>query len=403
MRRTIAPGDQLWLNLGDIIRNGVPDTKGKTFPADLTWGTYDIREPNRNNDPSLFEGKIIVDKTYGHLAYGCTTCCGDGYPWIQADPETLPVLAQDTLGVWATNSCTGYDDNLTGLFSGWDTNNHAVATMSSTRITGVGAGSTTDFSSGTFNYNNGVSRYCSPKGYTPQGHANVNPTVTISGPSNIPMLKPGYQGSDSISLTATGNPAGGSYSWSAISGQGNISILNATSQTAIIQSVAVGTYTVQVTYTLNGKQGTATAMGRVQQPSSLSVISNTTPTFDCANTGLPHYNTKDRLIQYQVLDTSAAPITAAGMSASETLNVTNNTCAVSGPNPTVGALTFSNGYFPGPDTLQLCSPQCLPANGNGDPTGSCTMNVTQTWNVNGYAVKSDTITYTCPGPPTGAP
>lgn len=181
VRRTIAPGDQLWLNLGDIIRNGVPDTKGKTFPADLTWGTYDIREPNRNNDPSLFEGKIIVDKTYGHLAYGCTTCCGDGFPWIEADPENLSVLGQDTLGVWATNSCTGYDDNLSGIFSGWDTNNHAVAMMSSRQITGMGAGSTTDFSSGTFNYNNGVSKYCSPRQASPQGHANI----TCAIPTNF--------------------------------------------------------------------------------------------------------------------------------------------------------------------------------------------------------------------------
>ncbi len=193
VRRTIAPGDQLWLNLGDIIRNRVPDSKGRIFPPDLTWGTYDIREPNRNNDPSLFEGKIIVDKTYGHLAYGCTTCCGDGYPGIQADPETLAVLAQDTLGVWATNSCTGYDDNLTGLFSGWDTNNHAVAMMSSTQITGVGAGSTNAFASGTFNYNNGVSKYCSLRQAEPQNdttvlalnHFNILVTSTpITGETN---------------------------------------------------------------------------------------------------------------------------------------------------------------------------------------------------------------------------
>ena len=85
IRRTIAAGDQLWLNMGDLIRNQLPDIKGRTLPADLTSGTYEIREPGRNNDPSIFEGKIIVDKAYGHLAYGCTTCCGDGYPSMVAD------------------------------------------------------------------------------------------------------------------------------------------------------------------------------------------------------------------------------------------------------------------------------------------------------------------------------
>jgi hypothetical protein len=82
IQRTIAPGDQLWLNLGDLIHGAIPDKKGKTFPADLTFGTYDIRQPNGAANPSLFEGKIIVDKTYGHLAYGCVHCCGDGFPSI---------------------------------------------------------------------------------------------------------------------------------------------------------------------------------------------------------------------------------------------------------------------------------------------------------------------------------
>jgi hypothetical protein len=28
---------------------------------------------------NLFEGKVILDKTFGHLAYGCVQCCG--YDW----------------------------------------------------------------------------------------------------------------------------------------------------------------------------------------------------------------------------------------------------------------------------------------------------------------------------------
>ena len=95
---------------------------------------------------------------------------------------------------------------------------------------------------------------------------------------------------------------------------------------------------------------------------------------------------------------------AANMFASETtLNVISNTCNIDGPSPTINRPTLSNGYFGGPDTLQLCSAQCLPANSQGGPSGSCTMTVAQAWSVNGYPVKSDTLTYSCPGPPTGAP
>lgn len=173
VRRTIAPGDQLWLNLGDIIHGRIPDSKGKMFPSDLNWGTYDLREPGHAGDPSLFEGKIIVDKTYGHLAYSCTACCGLSIPGIQADPENLPVQAQDTLGVWAMGTCDDQEYDISASFGGWDTSSHAVATMSSRQITGVGAGSTHAFASGTYNCNNGVSKYCALRQASPQNTSNV--------------------------------------------------------------------------------------------------------------------------------------------------------------------------------------------------------------------------------------
>lgn len=150
---------------------------------------------------------------------------------------------------------------------------------------------------------------------------------------------------------------------------------------------------------------TAVAVGAVQQPGSLGVISNDTPQFNCANVGVA-YLTTDRQIQYQVLDTSspAGPIPVSGMDLTETLNGISNTCSGQYPNPTQHRQSVTDGYFPAPgDTLQLCDPRCLPANANGGPTGSCTMKVAQTWYVNGFSVKSDTLQYTCPGPPTGAP
>ena len=201
IRRTIAPGDQLWLNLGDIIRGGVPDTKGRTSPPNLTWGTYEIREPGRNGDPGLFEGKIIVDKTYGHLAYGCTTRCADGYPGVFSNPEVLPTLLWDYLEVIATNSCTGGDDNLTGNFSGWGTMDSSIATMSSNQITGVGPGTTSAFSSGTFNYNNGVSKYCTLKTSTPRNTTNVVSAV-------LSLRGSGTVSSDDVALAAYRNAEG---------------------------------------------------------------------------------------------------------------------------------------------------------------------------------------------------
>ena len=219
IRRTIAAGDQLWLNMGDLIRNQLPDIKGRTLPADLTSGTYEIREPDRNNDPSIFEGKIIVDKTYGHLAYGCTTCCGDGYPAITADPDWLEWNASNDLYVVATNSCTGYEDDLTGQFSGWGTDNSSIATMNSNLVTGVGVGSAHASSSGTFNYNNGVSKYCTVKKSSPRNTTNVQPTIT--GPSTVWWFNgenpPGYN--TSVTLTSSG---GSSTTWSITAGSDKV-------------------------------------------------------------------------------------------------------------------------------------------------------------------------------------
>ena len=409
LEQTLKPHDEMWVDVGELIHEQVPDRNGLLLPSDLTMGSYELQDLTDRGVGNLFEGKVILDKTFGHVSYGCSTCCGEGTaPWMYWDPIDVALALAGDQDVWDTDFCSGTSGSVLGaiLPSSWDTGNHAIATASNAKITGVAVGSTTNLAQGSLIVGGAMSHRCPLADVFPSGPANVTPTVTISGPTNIPMLAPGTQGTDSIAVTATANPSGGTYSWTAVSGGSNITILNDTSQSAILQSVAVGTYTVQVTYTVNNQSATATTVGKVQQPGSLGVISNTTPLFNCGNTGLPAYNTTDRLIQYEVLDTSspAVPIPAANMFASETtLNVISNTCNIDGPSPTINRPTLSNGYFGGPDTLQLCSAQCLPANSQGGPSGSCTMTVAQAWSVNGYPVKSDTLTYSCPGPPTGAP
>ncbi len=38
---------------------------GKTLPSDLTMGSYEIRDLTNKGVGTLFEGKVIYDKTYG--------------------------------------------------------------------------------------------------------------------------------------------------------------------------------------------------------------------------------------------------------------------------------------------------------------------------------------------------
>jgi hypothetical protein len=398
-------------NISEIIQNQVPDAEGNLIPPSVRQGTAKLSGSLGENQHILVAVESgIYNVRKATCGVTCQTC--DGYTNYVITLVDFGVTVNGTQQETATGTYyTGAQYDMTGS-STWTSSNHSVFTVSSGAVKGVAAGTATTTST-TPPEPVQVGEYCSgnflgcpqsPFGNSASG--TVQPTVTIAGSTYIPLLMSGTQGSDSTTLTATGNPSGGTYSWAAVSGQSNIQILNATSQAATIQSVAVGTFTVQVTYTVNNQPGTATTVGRVQQPGSLGVISNEPALFGCTDLGPPgSYNTQERLIQYQVLDTSipAVPIQAAGMSATETLKVGTNTCKVPNPNPTVGAQTGGNGYFPAPDTLRLCSAACLPANGSGNPTGSCSLKLAQTWTVNGYPVKSDTVAFTCAGPPTGAP
>lgn len=39
-------------------------------------GTYDLEDLNPGLGGNLIEGKVALDTTWGHLTYGCLTCCG---------------------------------------------------------------------------------------------------------------------------------------------------------------------------------------------------------------------------------------------------------------------------------------------------------------------------------------
>ncbi|HET7890439.1 MAG TPA: hypothetical protein VFL34_02900 [Candidatus Sulfotelmatobacter sp.] len=402
LQRTIAPGDQMWVNLAQLIRQRIPDRNGSTLPVDVSAVTYDLRDLTQGGH-GLIASALVVNSTYGFLASPeIAKCCSTESPGWSPNFFDLLIGASDPGAIYGTDSCNGELVDISGDFSNWWSGNTAVATVASRQVHGVAAGSTYAYASGYIYMWNGAGCSLEPAQF--QAPVTVKPTVTISGSTYLAMLNSGATGGgNTTTLTAAGNPSGGTYSWSAVSGQGNITISSAGSQTATIQAAAVGTYTVQVTYSVNNQQGTATTVGRVQQPGSLAVISDDTTTYNCALAGYPYF-TQERDIQYQVLDTSSppAPVQAQQMSATETLNASINTCNSSWV-PTVGAKTGTNGYFPAPDHIRDCSAKCLPADTSGNPTGSCQLVVSQTWEVNGYSVKSDTINFTCAGPPTGVP
>jgi hypothetical protein len=108
IEQVIAPDDQLWVNVNDLIQNQAPDKDGNIIPADVTSGAYQLREISQPEQNFLYEGKVITDKTYGHATYGCMLCCGYTPPFFFiADPVFLLVAGDQPVTVNGANACTG--------------------------------------------------------------------------------------------------------------------------------------------------------------------------------------------------------------------------------------------------------------------------------------------------------
>jgi hypothetical protein len=177
--RSLRPGEQIGLNVGDLIRNQVPDKKGRVIPPETMAGSYQIEDLNDSNIGYLYEGKLVTDKTFGHATYGCAPCCGYDDAFLLPDPLGVPVGGGGGFAVWATNSCTGQDQQKAGAYS-WTSTHTSIATIGqSGYMTGVSPGSTSMFSDISLK-SPGVNR-CTTLIFVPTGTGNVKPTISGTG------------------------------------------------------------------------------------------------------------------------------------------------------------------------------------------------------------------------------
>ncbi len=142
MEQKLAPEEQMLVDFGKLIREQIPDKSGRVLPPDLTSGAYRVRDLTDEAVGNLYEGKVIVDKTNGHAAYGCAVCCGYTGPAVVFDPLPVTVSGTSDQEITATNGCTGQRVDVTYDFFDWWTDNTAIATAQAYKITGVAAGST---------------------------------------------------------------------------------------------------------------------------------------------------------------------------------------------------------------------------------------------------------------------
>jgi hypothetical protein len=183
LEQTLQPDEQMWIDVGKLIREQVPDKNGKVLPADLTSGSYEFRDLTDFALGALFEGKVIYDKTYGHAAYGCANCCGTMSTQTWFNPLGVPSASTAGQGVNGYNNCDlTWDDVSSYFYSDWTSSNTAIATVDYYGThSGVSAGSTR--STSWANMREGSNGLLCPR-YTFRPSGGVN-TMTLSCPASV--------------------------------------------------------------------------------------------------------------------------------------------------------------------------------------------------------------------------
>ena len=188
LEQTLQPDEQMWIDVGKLIQEHVPDENGNTLPAELTSGSYEFRDLSNKGIGTLFESKIIYDKTYGHVAYGCAWCCGFTRAFFWFNPLAVPLSFTSDNGVDAHNACTGLNEDVSGDFNfNWTTADTSIATVDAYGThTGVSLGSTTSQAWGDEQGNDRIHQ-CPRVTLFASGGANVIPiTFAIAYSSYIP-------------------------------------------------------------------------------------------------------------------------------------------------------------------------------------------------------------------------
>lgn len=132
--RTLQPGESLWLNVRELIQNQVLDREGNTIPPGITSGVYEFDQVDDDMVGSLYEGKLILDSTFGHAIYGCANCCGYYAGDLAPNPFGIGVGFTGQDRIYVENGCTGAITERTTYGFSWLTGNSTIAGINSSGL-----------------------------------------------------------------------------------------------------------------------------------------------------------------------------------------------------------------------------------------------------------------------------
>jgi len=209
IEKRLEPGEQIWADVGEIIRAQIPDKSGNTMPPDVMMGSYELRDLDHPGRGYLYEGKLIIDKTWGHGYYGCAGCCGASRAQLNPDPLGGPI----TTGAWnaaqAYETCEDLWVDYTDQATGWASANTGVVTLSDAYSNFVGIGGTTGSADLELEGNIERNGVCLMKYLEPHSTQNTVPGISWAGGPVITTPQNVVVGQE---IFLTGNPTGGTWS-----------------------------------------------------------------------------------------------------------------------------------------------------------------------------------------------
>jgi hypothetical protein len=151
LQQTIAPGDQMWVNVAELIRSRTPDRKGNLLPVDLSYGTFDLHDLTPAND-GLLISSVALDMTMGYNAtQPCVECCGflADSPTFDPYPAEVVVDGIEQTGIEAVSGCSDDTSYISSYYATWGSLNPSIAAVTANQVQGVAAGTTTGTAAGT--------------------------------------------------------------------------------------------------------------------------------------------------------------------------------------------------------------------------------------------------------------
>jgi hypothetical protein len=191
MQQTIPPGEQMLVNVGELIQKRTADRKGNVLPADLGFGTYDVKDLGSGPGGLTVSG-VALDKTFGYQsAVQSPDCCGFYGDSLNPDSLEVDISGFQNVGAVGTNQCTGQLQSILGDITGWSSGNTAIAQVASAKVTGVAPGFTTATGTGIMPVCYGNTLYWEP----------INPTAPVEvGPNQVEPIDTASQGPASCSI-----------------------------------------------------------------------------------------------------------------------------------------------------------------------------------------------------------